>query len=285
MSVLKIAIQKSGRLSDNSKKLLEECGIKFAGGISVLKTSASNFPVEVLFLRDDDIPQYVEQQVADIGILGENMVFEKNKDVDVIEKLGFASCRLSLAIPKEEKYTGPQFFMNKKVATSYPKILSDFFRKNNISAEIEEISGSVEIAPGIGLADAICDIVSSGSTLLTNGLHEVETILKSQAVIIGNKNLDKGKKEILEKLIFRIRSVIKAKENKYILMNAPESAVEKICSILPGMKSPSIIPLVNKGWCSIHSVVKEDQFWDSIDQLREAGAEGILVIPIEKMIL
>ncbi len=285
MSVLKIAIQKSGRLSDNSKKLLEECGIKFAGGISVLKTSASNFPVEVLFLRDDDIPQYVEQQVADIGILGENMVFEKNKDVDIMEKLGFASCRLSLAIPKEEKYTGPQFFMNKKVATSYPKILSDFFTKNNITAEIEEISGSVEIAPGIGLADAICDIVSSGSTLLTNGLHEVETILKSQAVIIGNKNLDDGKKEILEKLIFRIRSVIKAKENKYILMNAPESAVKKICSILPGMKSPSIIPLVNKGWCSIHSVVKEDQFWDSIDQLREAGAEGILVIPIEKMIL
>jgi ATP phosphoribosyltransferase len=285
MSVLKIAIQKSGRLSDNSKKLLEECGIKFAGGISVLKTSASNFPVEVLFLRDDDIPQYVEQQVADIGILGENMVFEKNKDVDIIEKLGFASCRLSLAIPKEEKYTGPQFFMNKKVATSYPKILSDFFRKNNITAEIEEISGSVEIAPGIGLADAICDIVSSGSTLLTNGLHEVETILNSQAVIIGNKNLDDGKKEILEKLIFRIRSVIKAKENKYILMNAPEAAIEKICSILPGMKSPSIIPLVNKGWCSIHSVVKEDQFWDSIDQLREAGAEGILVIPIEKMIL
>ena len=285
MSVLKIAIQKSGRLSDNSKKLLEECGIKFAGGISVLKTSASNFPVEVLFLRDDDIPQYVEQQVADIGILGENMVFEKNKDVDIMEKLGFASCRLSLAIPKEEKYTGPQFFMNKKVATSYPKILSDFFRENNITAEIEEISGSVEIAPGIGLADAICDIVSSGSTLLTNGLHEAETILTSQAVIIGNKNLDDGKKEILEKLIFRIRSVIKAKENKYILMNAPESAVEKICSILPGMKSPSIIPLVNKGWCSIHSVVKEDQFWDRIDQLREAGAEGILVIPIEKMIL
>jgi ATP phosphoribosyltransferase len=234
MSVLKIAIQKSGRLSDNSKKLLEECGIKFAGGISVLKTSASNFPVEVLFLRDDDIPQYVEQQVADIGILGENVVFEKNKDVDIIEKLGFASCRLSLAIPKEDKYTGPQFFMNKKVATSYPKILSDFFRNNNITAEIEEISGSVEIAPGIGLADAICDIVSSGSTLLTNGLHEVETILKSQAVIIVNKNLDEGKKEILEKLIFRIRSVIKAKENKYILMNAPESAVGKICSIKAG---------------------------------------------------
>jgi len=285
MSVLKIAIQKSGRLSENSKKLLEECGIKFSNGISVLKTSASNFPIEVLFLRDDDIPQYVEQQVADIGILGENMVFEKNKDVDIIEKLGFAGCRLSLAIPKEEKYTGPQYFMNKKVATSYPKMLSDFFRKNNITAEIEEISGSVEIAPGIGLADAICDIVSSGSTLLTNGLHEVETILKSQAVIIGNKNLDAGKQEILAKLIFRIRAVINAKENKYILLNAPESSVEKICSILPGMKSPSILPLVNKGWCSIHSVVKEDQFWERIDQLKAAGAEGILVIPIEKMIL
>jgi ATP phosphoribosyltransferase len=285
MSVLKIAIQKSGRLSENSQKLLEECGIKFSHGISVLKTSASNFPVEVLYLRDDDIPQYVEQQVADIGILGENMVLEKNKDVDILEKLGFAGCRLSLAIPKEEKYPGPQYFNNKKVATSYPKILTDFFRKNNITAEIEEISGSVEIAPGIGLADAICDIVSSGSTLLTNGLHEVETILKSQAVIIVNRNLDAGKQEILAKLIFRIRSVINAKENKYILLNAPESAVDKICSILPGMKSPSIIPLVNKGWCSIHSVVKEDQFWDRIEQLKEAGAEGILVIPIEKMIL
>jgi ATP phosphoribosyltransferase len=285
MSVLKIAIQKSGRLNENSIKLLEECGIKFSNGISVLKSSASNFPVEVLFLRDDDIPQYVEQQVADIGILGENMVFEKNKDVGIIEKLGFASCRLSLAIPKEEKYTGPQYFMNKKVATSYPRILTGFFRKHNIKAEIEEISGSVEIAPGIGLADAICDIVSSGSTLLTNGLHEAETILRSQAVIIGNKNLDAGKQEILGKLLFRIRSVINAKENKYILLNAPQSAVEKICSILPGMKSPSIIPLVNEGWCSIHSVVKEDQFWERIDQLKEAGAEGILVIPIEKMIL
>lgn len=189
MSELKIAIQKSGRLSDNSKKLLEECGIKFSNGISVLKTTAQNFPVELLFLRDDDIPQYVEQQVADIGILGENMVFEKNKDVRIIEQLGFANCRLSLAIPKEDIYPGLKYFMNKKVATSYPKLLSDFFKKNKINAEIEEISGSVEIAPGIGLADAICDIVSSGSTLITNGLHEVETILKSQAVIIGNNKL------------------------------------------------------------------------------------------------
>jgi len=285
MSILKIAIQKSGRLSDNSKKLLEECGIKFSNGISVLKTKAYNFPVEVLFLRDDDIPQYVEQQVADIGILGENMVFEKDKDVTVIEQLGFATCRLSMAIPKDETYTGPGYFMNKKIATSYPKVLGDFLKKNNIKAEIEEISGSVEIAPGIGLADGICDIVSSGSTLLTNGLKEVETLLKSQAVIIGNKNLDKEKKDILNSLLFRIRAVKNAKENKYILLNAPEKAVPEICSILPGMKSPTILPLVEKGWCSIHSVVAEDEFWTRIDQLRAAGAEGILVIPIEKMIL
>jgi ATP phosphoribosyltransferase len=285
MSELKIAIQKSGRLSENSKKLLEECGIKFSNGLSVLKTTARNFPVELLFLRDDDIPQYVEQQVADIGILGENMVFEKNKDVTVIEQLGFAQCRLSLAIPKEEKYQGLSHFMNKKIATSYPNILKGFLKENGITAEIEEISGSVEIAPGIGLANAICDIVSSGSTLLTNGLHEVETLLKSQAVIIGNKNLDDEKKKILENLLFRIRAVKNAKENKYILLNAPQAALTDICKILPGMKSPTILPLVEKGWFSLHSVVKEDEFWDRIDQLKAAGAEGILVIPIEKMIL
>ncbi len=285
MSVLKIAIQKSGRLSDNSKKLLEECGIKFSNGISVLKTQARNFPVELLFLRDDDIPQYVEQHVADIGILGENMVFEKAKDVSVIEQLGFANCRLSLAIPKEETYTGPGYFMNKKIATSYPKLLIDFLQKHNLKAEIEEISGSVEIAPGIGLADAICDIVSSGSTLLTNGLQEVETILKSQAVIISGKNLGREKQSILKSLLFRIRAVKNARENKYILLNAPESAVKRICGILPGMKSPTILPLAEKGWCSLHSVVKEDEFWERINELKEAGAEGILVIPIEKMIL
>ena len=285
MNVLKIAIQKSGRLSENSKKLLEGCGIKFSNGISVLKTTARNFPVELLFLRDDDIPQYVEQQVADIGILGENMVFEKNKDVTVIEQLGFAQCRLSLAIPKEEEYNGLEYFMNKKIATSYPYLLSSFLKKNKLKAEIEEISGSVEIAPGIGLAGAICDIVSSGSTLLTNGLHEVETILKSQAVIIGNKNLGTEKQSILNSLLFRIRAVKNAKENKYILLNTPESAVKNICNILPGMKSPTIVPLVEKGWYSLHSVVKEDEFWERIDQLKAAGAEGILVIPIEKMIL
>jgi len=285
MSELKIAIQKSGRLSENSKNLLEECGIKFSNGTGVLKTKARNFPVELLFLRDDDIPQYVEQQVADIGILGENMVYEKNKNVSVIEQLGFAQCRLSLAIPKEDTYPGVKYFQNKKIATSYPRLLTEFLQKNSITAEIEEISGSVEIAPGIGLADAVCDIVSSGSTLLTNGLHEVETILKSQAVIIGNKNLDSEKLAILNRLLFRIRSVKNANENKYILLNAPESSIKKICSILPGMKSPTIVPLVEKGWFSLHSVVKEDEFWERIDQLKEAGAEGILVIPIEKMIL
>jgi ATP phosphoribosyltransferase len=285
MSELKIAIQKSGRLSENSHKLLEECGIKFSNGAGVLKTRANNFPVEILFLRDDDIPQYIEQQVADIGILGENMVFEKNKYVSILEKLGFAQCRLSLAIPREDSYTGLEYFNNKKVATSYPRLLSEYFSKNGITAEIEEISGSVEIAPGIGLADAVCDIVSSGSTLLTNGLHEVKTILKSQAVIIGNNSLSDAKKEILKRLLFRIRAVKNAKENKYILLNAPEESIPVICKILPGMKSPTILPLAEKGWCSMHSVVKEDEFWERIDQLKNAGAEGILVIPIEKMIL
>ena len=285
MNRLKIAIQKSGRLSENSHRLLEECGIKFSNGTSVLKTSARNFPVDILFLRDDDIPQYVEQQVADIGILGENMVFEKNKDVEVLEQLDFAACRLSLAIPREDVFAGPEYFNNRKIATSYPRLLSQYLSENNITAQIEEISGSVEIAPGIGLADAVCDIVSSGSTLLTNGLREVITILKSQAVIIGNKNLDDEKRSILEKFLFRIRSVKKSRENKYILLNAPEKAIGEICKILPGMKSPTILPLVEKGWCSLHSVVREDDFWERIDQLKAAGAEGILVIPIEKMII
>ncbi|MFZ2340813.1 MAG: ATP phosphoribosyltransferase [Bacteroidales bacterium] len=285
MNRLKIAIQKKGRLSENSLKLLHECGIKFSNGTDVLKTSASNFPVDILFLRDDDIPQYVEQQVADIGILGENIVFEKNRDVEILEQLGFAQCRLSLAIPKEESYTGPGWFMNKKVATSYPRLLNKYLAENNLTASAEEISGSVEIAPGIGLAEAVCDIVSSGSTLMTNGLKEVEVLLKSQAVIIANRNLDKDKKNILGKLLFRIRSVRNARENKYILLNAPLESLHEICKILPGMKSPTILPLEEKGWCSIHSVVREDEFWERIDQLRNAGAQGILVIPIEKMIV
>ena len=285
MSILKIAIQKSGRLSESSKKLFEECGIKINNGAGSLKVVAGNFPAEILLLRDDDIPQYVEQQVSDIGIVGENMVLEKRKEVDILEPLAFGGCRLSLAIPRDKAYTGPSWFMNKRVATSYPVILSDYFRSHNITAEIEELSGSVEIAPGIGLADAICDIVSSGSTLLMNGLREVETIIKSQAVIIANRNLRDEKKEILEKLLFRIRAVRNARENKYILLNAPEESVPEISKILPGMKSPTVLPLAEKGWCSLHSVVKEDEFWERIDQLKAEGAEGILVIPIEKMIL
>jgi ATP phosphoribosyltransferase len=251
----------------------------------VLKATATNFPLEVLFLRDDDIPQYIEQQVVDTGIVGENIVLEKGKDVEVIEQLGFGGCRLSLAIPKEDKFTGPGYFNYKKVATSYPNLLKDYFKRNNISAEIEEISGSVEIAPGIGLADAVCDIVSSGSTLLTNGLKEVETILRSQAVLISSKTLDTEKKKILDKLIFRIKAVRNAAENKYILLNTPDSSIARICEILPGMKSPTILPLATKGWSSLHSVVKEDEFWERIELLKEAGAEGILVIPIEKMII
>ncbi|HQG37441.1 MAG TPA: ATP phosphoribosyltransferase [Bacteroidales bacterium] len=284
MKELKIAIQKSGRLSENSKRLLQECGIKFSNGTGILKTKAINFPVEILFLRDDDIPQYVEQGVADAGIVGENMVSEKGRDIRIIEKLGFARCRLSLAIPKDEDYPGLHFFNGKKIATSYPRLLSDFLKKNNLKSEIEEISGSVEIAPGIGLADAVCDIVSSGSTLLTNGLKEVATIMDSQAILVANKNLDEKKLNILNKLVFRINAVKNAKENKYILLNAPEDAVERIAGILPGMKSPTILPLMEKGWVSLHSVVREDDFWERIDMLREAGAEGILVIPIEKMI-
>jgi ATP phosphoribosyltransferase len=285
MSILKIAIQKSGRLSESSRKLFDECGIRISNGAGTLKVVAGNFPAEILLLRDDDIPQYVEQQVADIGIVGENVVLEKRRDVEVLEQLGFGSCRLSLAIPREENYTGPGFFMGRKVATSYPGLLTDYFRSRNITAEIEELSGSVEIAPGIGLADAVCDIVSSGSTLLTNGLREVETVMQSQAVIIANRNIGGRKAEILEKLLFRIRAVKKARENKYILLNAPVPAVEEICRILPGMKSPTILPLAEQGWCSLHSVVREDEFWERIDLLRAAGAEGILVIPIEKMIV
>jgi ATP phosphoribosyltransferase len=285
MSKLKIAIQKNGRLSESSQYLLEECGIKFSNGNSKLKNEAKNFPIEVLFLRDDDISHYVEQKVADVGILGENIVIEKNRDVKVIEKLNFGFCRLSLAIPKEDVYTGLNYFNNKKVATSYPKILSDFCTENNLKVEIEEISGSVEIAPGIGLANAICDIVSTGSTLLTNGLKEVETGLKSQAVLIANKNLERGKQDILNKLLFRVRAVKSAAENKYILLNAPDKSIKEICKILPGIKSPTILPLAEKGWSSLHSVVKEDEFWDVIYKLKNAGAEGILVIPIEKMIL
>jgi ATP phosphoribosyltransferase len=285
MSKLKIAIQKSGRLSEKSLKLLEECGIKISNGDRKLKAEAKNFPVEILFLRDDDIPQYVEQGVADIGILGENEVWEKDKNVLVIEKLGFAGCKLSLAIPKDENYTGINYFQNKKIATSYPKILQKFFNEKGIKVSIEEIGGSVEIATGIGLADAIFDIVSTGSTLLMNGLKEVEVVTKSEAVLISNASLSQEKQAILDRLLFRIKAVKSASENKYILLNAPNSAIENICKALPGMKSPTILPLAEEGWSSLHSVVKEDEFWDVIDKLKAFGAEGILVVPIEKMVV
>ncbi|MGZ5212083.1 MAG: ATP phosphoribosyltransferase, partial [Kaistella sp.] len=277
MSKLKIAIQKSGRLSEKSIALLEECGLKFPNGGGKLITESSNFPVEILFLRDDDIPQYVEQNVAHIGIIGENVFLESEKEISVIEKLGFSACRLSLAVPKETEYEGLSFFNNRKVATSYPNILENYFRENDISATIEVISGSVEIAPGIGLADGICDIVSSGSTLLSNGLKEVGTVLKSQAVLVANQDLDPEVQQILNKLLFRIRSVQKATENKYILLNSPNDQLEKIIRILPGMNSPTILPLAKEGWSSVHSVIGEDKFWDLIDELKEAGAEGILV--------
>lgn len=281
---LKLAIQKSGRLHDDSIKLLKECGIDISNGVNKLKAEATNFPIEVFFLRDDDIPQYVEDGVADIGFVGENVVYEKAKEVDVIEKLGYGKCRLSIAINKSEEYVA-NYLQGKRIATSYPVILQKFLDEQKINAEIHEISGSVEIAPGIGLADAICDLVSSGSTLFMNGLKEVETILQSQAVLIRNPGLHEEQMAILNKLLFRIQSVKKAKNNKYILLNAPNDNLEKIINLLPGMKSPTVLPLAQPGWSSVHSVLNENEFWDIIEKLKAEGAQGILVVPIEKMII
>lgn len=281
---LKIAIQKSGRLHEESMKLLKECGIDVTNGGNKLKSTADNFPLELYFLRDDDIPQYVEDAVADVGIVGENVVFEKKKEVEITEKLGFGRCRLSIATGRNESYNR-EFLQGKRIATSYPVILQQWLDEQEISAEIHEISGSVEIAPGIGLAEAICDLVSSGSTLLTNGLKEVETIMHSQAVLIRNQQLEDVKQNILERLLFRIRAVKKAKNNKYILLNAPNDKLEKIISLLPGMKSPTVLPLAASGWSSVHSVLDENDFWNIIEQLKAAGAQGILVVPIEKMIV
>lgn len=282
---LKIAIQKSGRLHDGSLNLLKECGIDVVNGVNKLKTEASNFPLEVYFFRDDDIPQYVEDSVADIGIIGENVVYENNKKVTVVEELGFATCRLSIAVRKGEEYKNASYLNGKRIATSYPVILQKFLDKNNITAEIHEISGSVEIAPGIGLADAICDIVSSGSTLFMNGLQEAEMVLQSRTVLIKNTKLNTAQQKLLDKLLFRIQSVKKAKNNKYILLNAPNEKLNEIISLLPGMKSPTVLPLAEAGWSSVHSVLNENDFWDIIEQLKSAGAQGILVVPIEKMIM
>jgi len=281
---LKIAIQKSGRLSESSLNLLKECGIDIDNGLGRLKTEANNFPIEIFFLRDDDIPQYVADGVADVGIVGENVLIEKNKDLKIIDKLGFGKCRLSLAIPKDQTYKSIKDLNGKRIATTYSTILSKYLKSQKIKAEIHEISGSVEIAPSIGLADAICDLVSSGSTLFTNGLKEVEVILKSEAVLVANKTLAKNQKQILENLLFRMQSVRKAKHTKYILLNAPNTKLDAICKILPGIKSPTILPLAEKNWSSVHSVVEENQFWEIIEKLKAEGAQGILVLPIEKMI-
>ena len=285
MGILRLAIQNKGRLSEKSLKLLEDCGISISKWNRFLKTKSLNFPIEVLFLRDDDIPQYVEQGVSDIGILGLNEIEEKNRAIEKVLPLGFSHCKLCLAIPKEEEYTGLHYFSNKRVATSYPNILTSFFNEKNIDCQIESISGSVEIAPGIGLSDGIFDLVSTGGTISVNGLKTVETIMHSEATLVANSSIDHEKKKILDQLLFRIRAVLASKKNKYILLNAPNSSISAISSILPGIKSPTVMPLKRKGWSSMHSVVCEDDFWEVIQQLKNNQAEGILVIPIEKMIL
>ncbi len=284
-TVLRIAIQKSGRLYEDSVQLLKECGIELRNVKDRLRTVSDNFPIEVFFLRDDDIPEYVEDGVADIGIVGQNVLAEKNRKVDTVEALGFGKCRLSIAVPKSLVYEGVASLEGKRIATSYPHLVKSFLAENKVTASIHEISGSVEIAPGIGLSDVIVDLVSSGGTLFMNGLKEAEIILESQAVLVARKNLDEEKIAILDKLLFRIRAVKKAKKSKYVLMNAPNEQLENIISLLPGMRSPTILPLAKEGWSSVHSVLSEDKFWEIIEKLKAAGAEGILVVPIEKMIL
>jgi ATP phosphoribosyltransferase len=284
MTLLRIAIQKSGRLQEGSLELLRESGLSFSNGKDQLKAQATNFPVEILFLRDDDIPQYIEDCVADAGIVGENIFAEKQKKNDLVKRLDFSKCRLSIAVPRSENYTGISWLKNKNIATSYPVIVRKFLHDHNLTAGIHEISGSVEIAPGIGLADAICDIVSTGSTLLSNGLKEVEVVMTSEAVLIASPQLESSKQEILKKLLFRIEAVQSARNSKYILLNCPNTSIPKITSVIPGMKSPTIMPLGREGWSSLHSVVNENDFWEKIDLLKSFGAEGILVIPIEKMI-
>jgi ATP phosphoribosyltransferase len=281
---LKIAIQTKGRLNEDSMGLIQETGIDLELGKRTLVSSAKNFPMDALFLRDDDIPQTVADSVADIGIVGENEMLEKQENVVVIKRLGFSKCRLSLAIPKSIDYQGLDFFNGKKIATSYPVILKKYLIENNIKADIHVITGSVEIAPGIGLADAIFDIVSSGSTLVSNRLKEVEVVIKSEAVLIASPNLSQEKKEILDEFIFRMESVQRAKGKKYILLNVPNEKIQEVASLLPGIKSPTVVPLAEKGWSSMHSVIAESDFWEIIGKLKKAGAEGILVVPIEKMI-
>lgn len=283
--MLRIAVQSKGRLFEDTMGLLSEAGIKVSSSKRTLLVQSSNFPIEVLYLRDDDIPQSVATGVADLGIVGENEYEERQEDAQVVRKLGFSKCRLSLAIPKAEKYNGLQWFEGKKIATSYPGILRRFMQKNRIAADIHVITGSVEISPGIGLADAIFDIVSSGSTLVSNNLTEVEVVMKSEALLIANRNLDEEKRAILDELLFRIEAVKAAEDKKYVLMNVPTDKVDDVVAVLPGAKSPTVMPLATPGWSSVHTVIDEKRFWEIIRQLKEYGAQGILVLPIEKMIL
>jgi ATP phosphoribosyltransferase len=281
---LKIAIQKSGRLSEDSMNLLKRCGIRFSNGLGKLRSDAENFPLEIFFLRDDDIPEYVADGVADIGIVGENVLAETEKAVARIEKLNFGKCRLSLAVPKNFRYESVRDFEGKRIATSYPNILRRFFSANAVNVEIHSISGSVEIAPSIGLADAVCDLVSSGSTLFTNGLREVETVMNSEAVLVARPALEKDLQNVLDKLLFRIKAVKSAKQNKYILLNAPNEKLSEIINLIPGMKSPTVMPLAQSDWSSVHSVINENDFWEIVEALKHAGAEGILVLSIDQMI-
>lgn len=285
MNVLKIAIQKSGRLNEDSIGILKSCGIYIDNGIDQLKASATNFPIEVLYLRNSDIPQYLEDGVVDIAIVGENLLIEKEKNVEIVEHLGFSKCRLSLAVPKDVDYTGPGYLQGKKIATSYPNTLKQYLKKNKLEAEIHVISGSVEIAPNIGLADVVCDLVSSGSTLFKNGLKEVEEILSSDACLVKGIALSEEKTVLLDKLVFRMRSVLRAKKSKYVLMNVPNDKIDEVSRLLPVLKSPTVMPLAIEGWSSLHTVIDEKKFWEVIDKLKEAGAEGILIVPIEKMVL
>lgn len=283
--MIKIAIQKSGRLNIDSLEILKKCGISIENGKDQLKAAARNFPLEVLYLRNGDIPQYLRDGVVDLAIIGENLIHEKGKGIETIERLGFSKCRVSIALPKEVEFNNIKELDGKRIATSYPNTVKHFFEENGIAADIHIINGSVEIAPNIGLADAICDIVSSGSTLFKNNLKEVVKIMESEAVLVQAPNLSSEKNELIEKLRFRLRAVLRAKKSKYILLNAPNDKIEQISNILPVLKSPTVLPLSQKGWSSLHSVIDEGSFWDVIDALKEAGAEDILVCPIEKMVL
>lgn len=285
MTRLKIAIQKSGRLNEDSLKILKECGISISNGLDQLKSTVENFPMEIMFLRNGDIPQYLIDGVVDIAIIGDNILEEKGEGIEVLEKLNFSKCRVSIAVPNTFVYTSIKDLEGKKIATSYPVTLNSYLKRKGVSAELHQISGSVEIAPNIGLADAICDIVSSGSTLFKNNLKEVEVMLKSEAVLAVSPNIPQEKKEILERLRFRIQSVLKARQSRYILMNAPNNKIKQIINVLPGMRSPTVLPLAEEGWSSIHTVIKKNKFWEVIDELKNLGAEGILVVPIEKMVL